>query len=125
MISGGNATLYVKDMDAAVAFYTEKLGLPLRFRAGNHWAEVEAGKGLVIGLHPTGAHGRPPGIAGSVQIGLTVNRPLEEEMKTLGARGITFDGGIVGDPKAGLRFANLKDMDGNALYLWEQVGSHA
>jgi catechol 2,3-dioxygenase-like lactoylglutathione lyase family enzyme len=125
MISGGNATLYVKDMDAAVAFYTEKLGLPLRFRAGNHWAEVEAGKTLVIGLHPTGAHGRPPGVSGSVQIGLTVDRPLEEVMKTLGARGVRFDGPIVGDPTAGLRFANLRDMDDNALYLWEQVASGA
>src|SRR5262245_35549653 len=123
MINGGNATLYVKDMDAAVAFYTEKLGLPLRFRAGNHWAEVEAGQNLVIGLHPTGAHLRPPGVPGSVQIGLTVDGPLEAVMKTLGSRGVRFEGPIVGDPKAGLRFAYLKDMDDNVLYLWENAAS--
>lgn len=29
MISGGNATVYVSDMDAAVRFYSEILGLKL------------------------------------------------------------------------------------------------
>jgi catechol 2,3-dioxygenase-like lactoylglutathione lyase family enzyme len=123
MITGGNATLYVRDMDAAVAFYTERLGLPLRFRAGNHWAEVQAGDTLVIGLHPTGPHLRPAGVPGSVQVGLTVDRPLEEVVRELSSRGVVFEGPIVGDEKSGLRFANLKDMDGNALYLWQQVGA--
>ena len=62
MISGGNATVYVSNMDAAVRFYTENLGLKLTNRFGNHWATIEAGPsywttdevgaGLVIGLHP-------------------------------------------------------------------------
>ena len=30
MISGGNATLYVKDFDKAVDFYTRVLGMKLR-----------------------------------------------------------------------------------------------
>lgn len=33
MISGGNATVYVSDMDAGVRFYSEKLGLSLTNRA--------------------------------------------------------------------------------------------
>lgn len=33
MISGGNATGYVSDMDAGVRFYSEKLGLSLTNRA--------------------------------------------------------------------------------------------
>ena len=49
MISGGNATVFVSDMDRAVRFYTEVLGLKLTNRFGNHWATVEAGKGLTIG----------------------------------------------------------------------------
>ena len=43
MISGGNATVYVSDMDTAVRFYTETLGLTLTNRFGNHWATLEAG----------------------------------------------------------------------------------
>ena len=43
MISGGNATVYVSNMDAAVQFYTETLGLTLTNRFGNHWATLETG----------------------------------------------------------------------------------
>src|SRR5262249_26868336 len=42
MIHGGNATVYVSDMDRSVRFYTETLGLKLKHRFGNHWAEVIA-----------------------------------------------------------------------------------
>jgi hypothetical protein len=51
MISGGNATIYVSNMDAAVRFYTEVLGLKLTNRFGNHWATVQAGTTRLIGLH--------------------------------------------------------------------------
>ena len=51
MIGGGNATIYVSNMDAAVRFYTEVLGLKLTNRFGNHWATVQAGTTRLIGLH--------------------------------------------------------------------------
>jgi hypothetical protein len=40
VIRGGNATIYVTDMDRAVACYTKSLGLQLAFRAGDHWATI-------------------------------------------------------------------------------------
>jgi catechol 2,3-dioxygenase-like lactoylglutathione lyase family enzyme len=52
MISGGNATVFVSNMDRAVEFYCDVLGMRLSNRFGDHWATVEAGKGLTIGLHP-------------------------------------------------------------------------
>ena len=55
MFSGGNVTVYVSNMDKAVRFYSETLGLKLAYRFGDHWASVEAGKGLTIGLHPASA----------------------------------------------------------------------
>ena len=51
MISGGNATVYVSNMDAAVRFYTDNLGLKLTNRVGNHWATIETGHGRPEGLH--------------------------------------------------------------------------
>jgi hypothetical protein len=45
-ISGGNASVYITNMDRAVDFYTTKLGLPLRVRIQNEWAEIDAGRGL-------------------------------------------------------------------------------
>ena len=58
MINGGNATVYVSNMDNAIQFYTEVLGLKLTNRFGNHWATVQAGTTLVIGLHPWSAKTR-------------------------------------------------------------------
>ena len=52
MITGGSPTIYVTDMDRAVAFYTQALGLKLRQRWENHYAEVDGGGGLIIGLCP-------------------------------------------------------------------------
>ncbi|MBV9406199.1 MAG: VOC family protein, partial [Acidobacteriaceae bacterium] len=48
MITGGNATVFVSNMDAAIDFYTQVLGLRLTNRFGDHWATVDAGKGLTI-----------------------------------------------------------------------------
>jgi predicted enzyme related to lactoylglutathione lyase len=118
MIQGGNATVYVSDFEAAIGFYTGVLGLKLRFRAGNHWAEVDAGRGFVIGIHPQTPHSPKPGTRGAVQIGLGVDEPLDQVMRTLAARGVVFQGPMITDADAG-RFVNLADPDGNAIYLWE------
>jgi len=59
MFRSGNVTIYVTNMDRAVRFYTETLGLKLAYRFGDHWASVECGKGLTIGLHPTSEPARP------------------------------------------------------------------
>ena len=52
MIRGAPPTVFVSDMDRAVAFDTESLVLALAFRAGEHWAKIDAGNGTEIGLHP-------------------------------------------------------------------------
>lgn len=118
MIHGGNATVYVSDFDAAIGFYTGVLGLKLRFRAGNNWAEVDAGPGLVIGIHPRTPHSPKPGSPGAVQIGLNVVEPLDEVMRKLTKSGVVFPGPMITDAEAG-RFVYLCDPDGNSLYLWE------
>jgi len=40
-ISGALPTIFVSNMDAAVRFYTESLGLKLAERYGDHWASIE------------------------------------------------------------------------------------
>lgn len=126
MILGGNATIYFRDFEGAIRFYTEVLGLKLRFRAENHWAEVSAGKDLVIGIHPETPHSPKPGTKGSIQIGFLVEAPLEKTMATLTKRGVKFDGPMISDPGSGNRFAMLHDPEGNPIYLWEStVPAHA
>ncbi len=61
MISGGNATIIVADIDRSIRFYTEVLGLKLTNRFGNDWATVSAGEGLTIGIHPASTKYPTPG----------------------------------------------------------------
>jgi catechol 2,3-dioxygenase-like lactoylglutathione lyase family enzyme len=120
VIRGGNATIYVTDMDRAVAFYTESLGLQLAFRAGDHWATIDAGDGFQLGLHPAGPSTPTPGATGGITVGLAVDEPIEQVVDTLVNRGVAVrgpvsDGGM-------LRLAFLTDPDGNQLYLAETHG---
>ena len=60
MIRGGVATIFVSQMDRAVSFYTDTLGFDLVHRSGDHWASVDAGDGLMLGLHPVSGHRPKP-----------------------------------------------------------------
>ena len=118
MIRGGNATIFVGDMDRAVAFYTETLGLRLTFRAGDHWAGIDAGDGLQLGLHPAGERTAAPGANGGVTVGFAVDEPIEDVVSTLQERGVAFRGPV--EDEGQLRLAFFTDPDGNALYLAER-----
>ncbi|HEY1342220.1 MAG TPA: VOC family protein [Bryobacteraceae bacterium] len=121
MFASGNITVYVSNMDAAVHFYSQVLGLKLAYRFGDHWASVEAGKGLTIGLHPASAE-MPAGRKGSMAIGLELSMPIEQAIKALEGRGVKF-GTLVNEGKAG-KFAGFEDPDGNQLYLAELNWTH-
>ena len=117
MISGGHVMVLVSDMDAAVNFYTQALAIKLIDRFDNHWATVDAGKGLVIGLHPASPKFPAPGTKGGMMIGLETDEPIEAVVDRLQRKGVRFNGSIVED-KAG-KFAGFEDLDGNPFYLWE------
>jgi len=117
MITGGNATVYVSDMDRAVTFYAETLGLTLKQRWGNHWAAIQAGAGLSIGLHPKSDRAPAPGTRGAISIGLSIDEPIEEAVRRLAAAGVRFRGPVVQDEEAGIALAFFGDPDGNDLYL--------
>ena len=68
MINGAVATIYVSDLEEAVRFYTEVLGLKLQFQAGPHWAQIDAGGGFAIGLHPASPLSPKPGMKGSISV---------------------------------------------------------
>jgi predicted enzyme related to lactoylglutathione lyase len=117
MISGGNATVFVSNMDAAVHFYTEVLGLNLTNRFGNSWATVEAGKGLTIGLHPASEKYPAPGTKGAMMLGLEIDEAIERVVAHLTKNGVRIKGSVVRE-EAG-NFIHLEDPDGNEMYLWE------
>jgi len=121
MFASGNVTVYVSNMDAAVHFYSEILGLKLAYRFGDHWAAVEAGRSLTIGLHPASPE-MPAGRKGSMAIGLELSGSLDDAIARLQAKGVRFQT-PVRDAKAG-SFVGFEDPDGNPLYLAQLNQSH-
>jgi catechol 2,3-dioxygenase-like lactoylglutathione lyase family enzyme len=113
MFTQANVTLMVADLDRAVQFYTDGLGLKLGFRAGNDWAQVEA-PGLTIGLHPAGDTPKTTNASSQMSIGFQVAK-LETAVEELRRRGVTIDqpvreGGVD-------RIVSFADPDGIPLYL--------
>ena len=116
MIYGGNATIYVSSMDSAIRFYTEALGLKLTNRFGDNWATVQAGRTLVIGLHPWSEKFPRPGTKGAVQIGLVVSQdePIEKFAARLRKHGVEVNDIIASE--AG-NYISFTDPDGNPIYV--------
>jgi catechol 2,3-dioxygenase-like lactoylglutathione lyase family enzyme len=117
VIQGGNATIYVSEMQRSVDFYTGVLGLRLVFRAGDHWAQLDAG-GLAIGLHPACDRNPTPGTPGGITVGLSVDVPIAEAIAALAAHGVDVRGPEQGG--GGVLLAFFADPDGNPLYLAEE-----
>jgi catechol 2,3-dioxygenase-like lactoylglutathione lyase family enzyme len=120
-MAGGAATIYVSTLDHAIDFYTSALGLPLRTRIGDEWAEIDAGRGLVIGLHPARVPSTPaPGTVGAINIELAVTEPIETVVAALTARGVKVD---PIQSYENVRLATFYDPDGNPLLLAQQLNS--
>lgn len=112
--SGGHAIVYVSDMDAAIRFYTETLGLKLTNRFENHFATAEVGRSLVLGIHPQTPNTPVPGTKGSVTLGLMVDEPIDTVVTRLAQRGVRLNG-----RSESARSVDIEDLDGNVITLWE------
>jgi catechol 2,3-dioxygenase-like lactoylglutathione lyase family enzyme len=102
----GNVFYRVRDMDSAVAFYSQVLGLPLKFRDGDNWAAFDVA-GVTLALEG----GEGSGATASLRV-----KGLDDLVASLRARGAT-----VSDPRdaAHERRAELTDPAGNTLVLYE------
>jgi catechol 2,3-dioxygenase-like lactoylglutathione lyase family enzyme len=47
MITGGNATVFVTNMDASLKFYREVLGLKVSSHYGDHWPRLRRDRSLL------------------------------------------------------------------------------
>jgi len=112
MFSEANVTVMVSEMERAVQFYTVTLGLELKARYGDHFAQVEA-HGITIALHSAAKDGPQPGRSESLSIGFAVDN-LDRTMEELKRRGVRFSK-TVDDTQ--VRLAFFSDPDRNPLYL--------
>lgn len=77
------AIQFVADMDRAVAFYRDTLGLPLKF-ASPHWSEFVTGE-TTLALHPASEKN----LAGTIELGFCVP-DLDKFHKEMTAKGVAF-----------------------------------
>ncbi|MEZ5083064.1 MAG: VOC family protein [Bacteroidales bacterium] len=101
----------VSNMDHAIEFYQEKLGLKLINRYGDHYAEIQA-PDLLIGLHPTS---EKVIIGNNLSIGFGVVE-FDDVIEDLKSKGIEFS--IAQD--GWIRLAHFTDPDSNQLFLAER-----
>ena len=114
MITSGNVTLIVSDVARSIAFYTDTLGLKVKLRYGENYAEVMI-EGLMVALHPPVKGGATPGGSQSLSVGFAVP-DLSAAVDELKQKGIAFSG-ITEDGLVKLAF--FTDLDRNPLYLAE------
>ncbi len=102
----------VSDMQRAVAFYGDTLGLTVS-NTSDEWSEIQA-NGLMIGLNAretaTGGDG------GGAVISFQPDTGIDDEVARLKGAGVTFTGEISDHPWG--RIAPFKDSEGNDLQFY-------
>ncbi|MGH9774844.1 MAG: VOC family protein [Candidatus Acidiferrales bacterium] len=109
-------TIIVTNMDRAVRFYTEILGMKLTHRFGDHWATLKTDDGMTVGLHPA-SKDSPAGRSGSITIGFEVSEAIEKAVASMMDKGVKFVGPIADDKE--VKAAYFEDLDGNQMYVVE------
>jgi catechol 2,3-dioxygenase-like lactoylglutathione lyase family enzyme len=104
---------WVSDMERAVSFYRDILGLRLTRQDSATWAEFDAG-GRRFALHSAG-DGQPVGGGGATAVFAVGD--LNQAKAELSARGVTFT--HEGDVEGYARFASFLDPDGNSVQIIE------
>ncbi|MGH9731884.1 MAG: VOC family protein [Candidatus Acidiferrales bacterium] len=74
---------FVEDMERAVKFYRDTVGLPLKFQSPG-WSEFETGE-TALGLHPASDKNR----AGKCEMGFNIEN-LQSFYEQLRAKGVMF-----------------------------------
>jgi catechol 2,3-dioxygenase-like lactoylglutathione lyase family enzyme len=117
-----NVRYMVEDVDAAVAFYTTRLGFTLISSMAPAFADVALGDLRLLLSGPTSSAGRPmpdgsqPGPGGWNRIHLIVE-DLASEVDRLRAAGVPFRNEIVRGP--GGSQILLEDPSGNPIELFQ------
>jgi predicted enzyme related to lactoylglutathione lyase len=105
---------WTADLDRAVKFYEDVVGLHLAFREGSRWAEFDAGPAR-LSLHGA-VEGRAVETGGATAVFRVDD--LDASRAALEARGAEFDE-HVGEVEGYGRFASFRDPDGNVVQIIE------
>ncbi len=110
-----NAYYITQDMDRAVAFYRDALGLSLTFQDGAKWAQMKAGD---VNFSLSSPDEGAPGAAGAVIIFEVDDIAASRNQIAAGGAEIVGERDM-GDHGKALTF---RDPDGNLVQLFERAG---
>lgn len=115
--------IVVADIEKAVKFYTEIMGLELKeYNKEFGWAELSGSEGALLGLAQENIeYGMKAGTNAVVTISVDDIHKAIEEMKQQGVR-------LIGDPieiPGDVRMQTLIDIDGNMLQLVQNISLDA
>jgi catechol 2,3-dioxygenase len=110
---------WVADMERAVGFYRDLLGLELVRRDADSWAQFDAG-GRRFALHQAG-EGQPVSAGGATAVFSVTD--LDAARALLADRGVRSS--HEGDVEGYARFASFLDPDGNTFQLIEYARPQA
>ena len=109
MIRGGAVVLNVSDVERAVRFYVETLGMKLVEEQRDGTSVIDAGEGFHIALHK----GDSPGTAPAPVVQLFPKIAIDEAIAIYENRGVAFSIERSGDAV----IARFRDPDANQLSL--------
>lgn len=115
-----NVYVAATDLETAVSFYRDVLGLTLKFRDGARWAQFEAATGP-FAVAAAGEGAASPGGGAVVVFEVT---SLEGAIDLLRSRGLAIESGPV-DMGAHGRYVTVRDPSGNPVQLFQRSGRDA
>jgi catechol 2,3-dioxygenase-like lactoylglutathione lyase family enzyme len=110
----------VADMEKAVAFYRDTLGLPVKYQSAD-WVELDAGN-VTIALRRfgSGPEGRPElGVGEGATIVFQVD-DIAAAKAELEGQGVKFISGVF--DYGSVKLAAFEDLNGNVLQIYQRVG---
>ena len=113
-ISSVKFILWAEDMDRAVAFWRDVIGLEARL-VTPHWSELAHGDAVVA------LHGGGDGTYHSTGLGFQIE-DIEAACREVVAGGGTVRSQPVDRPREGIRLADLVDPEGNGFQLSQAIG---
>jgi catechol 2,3-dioxygenase-like lactoylglutathione lyase family enzyme len=107
----------VDDMDKAVAFYRDHLGLPVKYQSDD-WVELDGGNvTIALRRYGSGPVGRPELAVGEGATLVFEVDDIEAARADLEAKGVKFISEIF--EYGAVRLAAFEDLNGNVLQIYE------
>jgi catechol 2,3-dioxygenase-like lactoylglutathione lyase family enzyme len=109
----------VDDMDKAVAFYRDKLGLPVKYQSAD-WVELDAGNvTIALRRYGSGPEGRPElGVGEGATIVFEVD-DIEAAKAELDGQGVKFVGDLF--EYGSVKLAAFEDLNGNVIQIYQHA----